>query len=775
MFKLPQKILIDAERYRQAMADFLAGKITAAFFRGIRVPWGNYSQRGGKILMSRLRIPAGILTARQLKAIGEAAIKFADNQIHLTTRQDIQIHNVSYEKAIAIMDYLHQVNISPRGGGGNTVRNITACYLSGICPKENYPVYKIAWGLSEYLLSLDDSLNLPRKFKIAVSGCNEDCAFCGVNDVGIVAQDGGIFKVVIGGGMGAKSAVGRLFGLVQLKDIGYVVRAVLNVFNKYGDRKNRHHNRLRFLIEDMGWEKFSQLVAEELERVRENEYIAWRQTEEPEELPRVQSTVLPVGESESEKLFYQNNVFPQKQSGYYYAILRIPLGEMTGEQLVKLADLSSEVPGIIFRTTPRQNLLLSNIPAEKLSQVYHKVKEILSDFLFPDSALDLVCCKGATTCNLGLVNSVGLARDLLAKLSATLTARQLKNFYIHISGCPNACGQLPQGKISFAGTVRKVHGRSVPFYRVQIGGQVAAENTKLARDIGLIPARNVGELMRELLNRIGQQSPENLDEYLNNGGRQLLSGLIEKYSFVPAYEENRSFYIDLGKSEDFSLDGLGQGECGAGVIDMIEADISSGKQALLRAKENNYSSADILAGLQYFSRALLVVKGIDVPDGRSALDFFEKIFIAPGLARERFSDLVAVYQKIAEGKISGEEAFCYLKDFGSEVEEIYKSMDSNFNFPVRAGLEKPEKAMVAEPALTDSPVLRYDLRNTPCPINYVKVKMKLEEIPSGATLEVWLDEGEPIKNVPVSLKNDGHRILEISPKDNFYRLLLQKK
>ena len=144
MFELPQKIVDDIPKYRENLEKFLKGELKEAFFRGIRVPWGNYSQRGGKILMSRLRIPAGILTPQQLKVIAIAAKKFADGKLHLTTRQDIQIHNVTYENSIKIIEYLKDFNISPRGGGGNTVRNITACYLSGICPYENIEVYKIA-------------------------------------------------------------------------------------------------------------------------------------------------------------------------------------------------------------------------------------------------------------------------------------------------------------------------------------------------------------------------------------------------------------------------------------------------------------------------------------------------------------------------------------------------------------------------------------------------------------------------------------------------------
>ena len=663
MFKLPKKVIEDGKKYRESFARFLAGELKEAFFRGIRVPWGNYAQRGGKLLMSRLRVPAGILTPAQIKAIGEAAQKFADGRLHITTRQDIQIHNVPKDKAVAILEYLAGYDISPRGGGGNTVRGVTACYLSGICPLEKGEVYKLNWGLTEYLLSLDDSLNLPRKFKISFSGCGDDCAAAGVNDLAFVAAGDGL-KVLCGGGMGAKSAVGKvLHDKLEPSEVGYVARAAINVYNKHGNRKNRHHNRLRFLIEDIGWEKFVELYREELKRVKDEEYIVLR-TDSLPELPKLSGNLQLNDFDELSRVvavsdFVKYSVGEQKQPGYYYIKLRVPFGEINAEQLIRLAGLSGEIPSLIFRATPRQNLVLTNVPFDKVPLVYDKVKEILPDFLYAETIIDVVSCKAATTCNLGICNAIALAPLVVERLKAAkLDLERLKDIKININGCANACGQHPLGTLSFSGLAKKVYNRTLPFYKVWAGGKADSEDTKLAQEAGLVPARSV---------------PDLVGEYFEKGTP--LKELVNKYGHVPPYEEDRSYYIDSGRTEDFSMEGLGQGECGAGALDMIESDINSAKQSLAKA--------NIKDALVYAARALLVVRGVDPKDEKEAIAAFAEKFIKGGICAPDFADLEAVFKDVISGSIAKDQAFDYAQKFYEEVKNIYGLMDSSFNFQVR--------------------------------------------------------------------------------------------
>ncbi|MFN3966091.1 MAG: sulfurtransferase TusA family protein [Endomicrobiia bacterium] len=775
MFTLPKKVIDDIDTYKEKLNKFLSGEINSAFFRGIRVPWGFYSHRGGKVLMSRLRIPAGILTSEQLKAIGEAAERFANGKLHITTRQDIQIHNVPFENSIKIIEYLRDFNISPRGGGGNTVRNVTCCYLSGICPYERIEVYNIVWGLTEYLLTLDESYNLPRKFKIAFSGCNKDCTFSAVNDVGFVAEEDSGFKVLCGGGMGAKSTVGKvLVDKIEQQNVGYIVKSIMNVFNKYGDRKNRHHNRLRFLIQDIGWDKFVELFNQEYKKIKETEYINLRYTKLPElEKLEFQKDIQQNFNDENYNLFLKYNVGKQKQQGYYYVQLRIPLGEIDSEKLILLSRLKDILPNIIFRTTQRQNLVISNVPYNKLQVLYQRLKNIFDkNFLYAETVLDIVSCKAVTTCNLGICNAIDLAAEVIKRLeNMKLDIDKLKDVKINFNGCPNAYGQHPIGTISFSGLTRKAYNRSVPFYKVHLGGKIDKENTKLAEEIDIVPARVIPELICEFILTLQSKLNGDFYKYILNEGKIYVSELIKKYSYIPPYEENKNYYIDFGKTEEFSLSGLSQGECGAGVIDMIEADLESAKQSLIKSREKKFDLQDIKDALVYCSRALLVVKGIDPKSEEEAISSFIDKFIKTGICNPEFENLNTIYKDIVSNKITKEEAYEYTEKFYQEVKQIYSLMDSNFNFLVRfkeIEISKQKESKQRE-------VLTYDLRGTPCPINYVKTKLKLEELEIGDMLEVYLDDGEPIQNVPKSLENDGHEIIKIQQVENFFKVLVKKK
>lgn len=773
---LPQKIIDEIPHYKENLTKYLTGELQEGFFRGIRVPWGFYSQRGGKLLMARLRIPNGILTPQQLYHIGNAAKKYADGKLHITTRQDIQVHNLPSENSIELIEYLKDVNISPRGGGGNTIRNITGCYLSGICLHEHTEVYKIVWGLTEYLLSLDESYTMPRKIKIAFSGCEQDCACTGINDVGLVSLKDG-FKVLCGGGMGAKSAVGKvLHAKVDLQEVGYCVKSIINVFNRHGDRKNRRHNRLRFLIQDLGWKKFTTLYNQELNKVTETEHIVLKTKDNLPQLPKLNVSSSPGGslprEDKGYTSFLIHHTKRQKQDGYWYIQLRIPFGETDGDTLISLSKLGDLFPSLIFRTTQRQDLIISNVPRSKIYLVYNEVKGIINVSPCPEILLDTACCKGVTTCNLGICNSVGLASQVSKELyTIKLDADKLKALTININGCPNACGQHPIGMISFSGIARKFHSRSVPFYRIYLGGKVDAENTTLAEQIGTVPARVIPPLFSEFISALQESGDHNIHHYLTNQGKYFMKELIDKHSYVPPYEKDKSYYIDFGKTQDFSLKGLTKGECGSGAIDMIESDLESAKEYLAKAREKDFDLSEIKNALIYSSRALLVVKGIDPKDESEMILSFVKLFINTGIAKPEFDNLNTTYKEIASNKIQKEKAYDYTEKLYGEVKKIYSLMDSGFNFPVRFQKEAPLGA--TESSEKESEV--YDLRRIACPINYVKVKLRLETLQTGDILKVYLDEGEPVESVPKSLQNDGQEIVKIEKLDRFFKLTIKKK
>lgn len=777
MFRLPKKIIQSIEDFKDALRNFKDGRMSSDRFKGIRVPWGIYSQRGGKIFMARIRLPAGVVDSSQLKALAYASRKYGNGVLHVTTRQDIQIHELKVEDTEEIIEDLKEFNLSPRGGGGNTVRNIMACPYAGICEKETFDVRSYAVSLTEFLLPDPDSYRLPRKYKIAFSGCEDDCALATLNDLGFIAKKKVIddretsgFAVHAGGGMGAHSRVGELLEeFIPPEDVGYVAEAIKRVFFKHGERRNRHRARLRFLIEKIGFEEFKNLYKKELDELKDSSYIVLRKVEFSS--PENADLNLPVSSDEEFETFKTFNVLPQKQQGYFIVGIRLLLGDIQAENLIKLAEFTDQFESIEFRTGQNQNIYVCNLKADEVYTLYEKLKELELAYPYISTVFDPVSCQGAATCNLGLCNSKALARELIEFLGEDgLNPEPLKNFNLRISGCPNSCGHHPRGVIGLHGLVRKVSMKPVPFYKILLGGKVKEHETKLAQEVGIVPAKNVPYLLKEFLKTSQEKLNEYDDvyDYLQEEGRNLMEQLIEEHAYVPPYEEDASFYRDFGKEEDFSLAGIGKGECGAGVIDLIEADLEDAQRKLTLAEEQNYEAQLLAEVLHLSARALLVVRGIEPKSPDEAVDSFMEEFVHTNIASERFKNLKEKFLSFKEVKEASEKKklFAYAKEFYQEVKELYSSMDSSFNFPQKTNVEE------AEEKEEDAEVL--DLKGTPCPLNYVKVKLFLEELEPGSIIDIYLDEGEPMSNVPKSLENDGHEILQIEKLEEFYRVRVKK-
>ncbi len=783
MFRLPKEVIESIGDFKDALKDFRDGSMSSDRFKGIRVPWGLYSQRGGEIFMARMRIPAGVVNSKQLKALGDCSQKYGNGVLHATTRQDIQIHDVSIEDTENIIEYLKEFDLSPRGGGGNTVRNITSCSFAGVCGKETFDVRSYAISLAEFLLPDPDSYRLPRKYKIAFSGCGEDCAIATLSDLGFIAKEKVLdgrkvlgFSVHAGGGMGAHSRVGELLEeFIPPKDVGYIAEAIKKVFFKHGERKNKHRARLRFLVEKIGFEEFKNLYKRELAELKDTTHIALRRIEF--QYPEDVDAKLPVSLDEGFETFKVYNVLPQKQKGYFTVGIRLHLGDIQADKLIKLADIADEgkhrglpLQTMEFRTAQNQNIHICNVKADAVYTLYEKLRELELASPYISTIFNPTSCQGAATCNLGICNSKALTDELIEFLEGDeLNPASLKEFNIRMSGCPNSCGHHPRGVIGLHGIVRKVGVRPVPFYKILLGGKVKEGETKLAQEVGIVPAKNVPYVLKEFL-KASQEKVSGYDDvygYLEKEGEGIMEHLIEKFAYVPPYEEDATFYQDFGAKEDFTLAGIGQGECGAGVLDLIESDLEDAQRELTLAEEKNYDVSLLSEVLHLSARALLVVKGIEPKSPEEAVDSFLKEFVHTNIASERFEDLKEKFIALEDAKeVRGrEELFTYAKEFYQEVKEVYSSMDPSFSFPKKTAPKEEEEE--------ESPQV-LDLKGTPCPINYVKVKLFLENLEPGSVLDIYLDEGEPMDNVPKSLENDGHKILQTEKLNKFYKVRVEK-
>lgn len=793
LYKIPGEVLEDISLYKIEVERFLKGDVPPEKFKAFRVARGIYAQRGQSTYMVRIKIPAGGLIPEQMERIADLSEKYGNGIPHVTTRQDVQLHWVKIEDTVKAMEELADVGLTTRGGGGNTVRNITACPDAGVCEKEAFDVAPYAIALSEFFLKHPKAFTLPRKFKIAFSGCRDDCALATINDLGFIARrrtlDGKEekgFQVYGAGGMGAYSRVAALLeDFIPAEDAIYAAEAMINLFDKHGNRKNKHKARLRFVMDKYGYDEFKRLYKEELEALKREgpKRLDLREVPILRDLGVPSKTRSDVSNKDL-KEWMESNVRPQKQEGFYYIKIRLIIGDIPAEKLRGLAKIVRGFGEGTIRTTQDQNIIIRWVKAEELYPLYYALSEIDLAKGRAGGIEDVLSCPGAATCNLGVCLSRNMAMALSKDLERSgLPLRELQGINIKISGCPNACGQHPIGTIGLYGAARRVNGRLAPYYRVLLGGMVKGGETALGEPMGFVPARAVPSLIRDFLWVYMDErgGGEGFYSFLERRGKEDMKGLLSKHSLIPPYEGNREFYMDWGADGEFSLAGLGPGECGAGVFDMIETDLDDAKRLIYKAAKaleegGEGAGIDIYKALTLASKALLITRGIEPKDDLEAFEAFEERFIKKGYIPEKFSGLHRKGAEFLSGLLderATKEGLEYVKELVERVSRLYESMDDSLRFRREAqDLDiKPEGEALG---LKEGVSVFMDLRGVKCPINYVKAKIRLEEMEVGETLLLYLDEGEPIRNVPSSLKNDGQEILRMEKVGDYYELLVRK-
>lgn len=782
VWNLPTSLPQDLAAMEKNVAQFKEGAISPTQFQVFRVPQGVYEQRESGTYMLRVRFPAGVALPNQLRKLADVAEKYGNSILHVTTRQDIQVHRVAVESIHPALASLAEANLSSKGGGGNTVRNITGCPHAGVCANEAFDTTPHALRLTEFLLNDPQSFQLPRKYKIAFSGCSQDCAGGTVNDVGFIAKvrdDVEGFAVHVGGGLGSSGRVADLLEeFVPTADVPLIAEAIKRVFNAHGNRKDKRLARLRFLIKQLGLDQFRKLYYEQLEQLRREAPALppLRAVAHPELTVTSAAAALPKTGSVSFQRWLAANVKPQKQPGYFFVEIPLFLGDIESPRLRQFADVVEQHGEKQVRATQKQNLVLRWVRQDELESLHDKLSALDLAESYAPALRDLIACTGAATCKLGICLSRGVAKGIADKLSRSkVDLHALGNLQINISGCPNACGRHPVADIGLHGAARRVDGRLVPHYVLQFGGHVEEGKTQLATGRHAIPAHNVPAFLLELLSAF-EQSDQRPDfaAFLRAASSDYLDTLIAKYKPVPAFAEDKNFYFDWGASEPFSLAGRGPGECGAGVFDLIEVDLKSAGEAL---QERKFYTAAALA-----SRALLVTRGEQANSDREAFELFQKHFIQAGLVDARFQPLVTLGTRAANSPYPAAifvvpEA--EVTTFVGVVQSLFKSMDATLQFPKR--FEQPSSAVPTVTPATPAPAasgkladLEKDFRGIVCPLNYVKTKIALDQLKPGQTLAVLLD-ANGARNVPDSAAKDGHQIVSITPEGTNTRLIIRKK
>ncbi|WP_447600022.1 sulfurtransferase TusA family protein [Nitrospira sp. Nam80] len=803
---IPPAILEEIEAFEVEAQRMLSGELSGDIFKPFRLQHGIYGQRQGGVQMFRIKIPFGGLTDNQLRRVAELAEQSATGVGHVTTRQDIQLHFVELRNVGGMMRGLAEVGLTTREACANTVRNVTACHLAGICQGEVFDVTSYAKTVALHLLRNPLNQSMPRKFKIAFSGCRQDCALTPIHDIGLLAvkrEDGVIgFRMVVGGGLGSAPRIAQVLReFTPMEELIPSIEAVIKVFDTLGNRKNRHKARMKFVIEKLGFEEFKRRWQDTYKAMGYDtpSHEPLRLLEHRDEPPLLMPTRLNGGNGEQGngalharngsgfEAWKRTNVITQKQPGYAAAVIKLPMGDLTADHMWAVADLAERYSNGNIRTTINQNMIIRWIPETKLTAFYEELAAIgLGD---PGAELveDIIACPGTDTCGLGITSSKGMARALAEVFPAGQVPDDLNGVSIKISGCHNSCAQHHIATIGLHGVGKRLGEHVAPHYELHLGGQVNG-TAKIGQMTVKLPAKSVPAAIRHLVDvyRRDRQGGEPLLSFLTRAGKAKLKDELIPYTIVPDYNDDPTYYYDWEGENEFVLEDLGPGECAGGALEMIDNRMLEAEQELYQARllidkhqyavSVNKSYRAILSA----AKALLVTEGIDPATDAETLQQFEQRLAAKGAVPAVYRNLGEQIGDLGPKETTGTAAaakMAFAKEFLNVCRTATEQMGKDLKL-AQPAQEPREPSAVEQPKAEQSgeaPV--YDLRGVACPMNYVKTKLKLEMMDAGDKLEVWLDAGEPIRNVPMSLRNDGHKIMREEPLDaeaKHFTILVEK-
>lgn len=780
MYKLPPTLTSDIAYFSTLIDEFQQGKIEPVKFKGTRVPMGIYEQRKDGTYMVRIRCTGGYISPEQLKQVALTAQSHESSLLHITTRQEIQIHHIRIDQVKTILPGLQQVELSSKGGGGNTVRNILVDINSGIGSNETFDVLPYAVDLTTKLIAEPDSFTLPRKLKIAFSAGEANSDFALINDLGFIARikDGKRgFKVFLGGSVASNPTIGwELFDFVGEEELFNIAVAAKRFFSNHGNRKNRHKARIRYIFYKEGEEKTKELFFNYYNEIKAKENLVYT----PGHLNFTYLTPSFVPEQITTPefgLWKKRYASEQAQQGKYAVLIPFVNGNTDAGTLISLADFAAAFGNDVLRFTPRQQLQFRNIPETYLGNLYLLLQKLNIGTSEARIVNNVVSCTGADTCRLGICYSKGAASALRRKLSKSpLALDEIENLQINISGCPNSCAQHRWSDIGFAGKVAR-NDRMFPAYSIYTGANRTGEG-KLSEPVGTVSAKDLPDFVHDLLSEYLAVKDHyvNFNEYITGEGLRAVAQLADKYGEVPSFDEDKNYYFDWGSEEIFSVINKGPAECSAGLFDMIDVDQNNIKAAFasLETETGKTEVNRLLHDIVFASsRMLLVTKGAEPRNTTETFDFFLEKFIGEGLVDKKFTALVERAKTTPDSDLTGNKQ--EIIALGNAVIKLYESMDDSLQFKNIPAVEskEPEPAPEPKPA-TEGEAVTKDLRGVACPMNFVKTKLELAKLHSGDLLEVWLDDGQPIENVPGSVRNEGHEIKSVTLVQDYWKVLIQK-
>ncbi|MDO6675748.1 HEPN domain-containing protein [Tenacibaculum sp. 1_MG-2023] len=681
---LVEKDILELER---KIRLFNEGKIDEERFRSLRLARGIYGQRQFGVQMIRIKLPYGKVTSEQLHRIADVSDEYSRGRLHITTRQDIQIHHVSLDRTPELWAQLEKDDITLREACGNAVRNVTASETAGIDPKEPFDVSPYAHATFQFFLRNPICQEMGRKFKMSFSATEEDTALSFIHDLGFIAKTKTVdgkevkgFKVLLAGGLGSQPRhADVIYEFLETELLIPTIEGVLRVFDRYGERAKRAKARLKFLVKDLGVDAFLELVAAERNALAYKTYpIDTTDFEQDIVFETNEAPSVVIENEEAYKNWKATNVFKQKQDRLYAIGIKVHLGDFYTDKARLLADLIKKYAANELRFTLRQNILIRHVREEFLPFFYSELQKLGFAEVGYNSLNDITACPGTDTCNLGIASSTGIAAELERVLKAEYPQYvNNKDIAIKISGCMNACGQHNMAHIGFQGMSVKVGKLLAPALQVLVGGGVLGDGSgRFSDKLVKIPSKRGPESLRILLNDFesNKQADEDFLSYYDRQGKTYFYDLLKELSDTTNLTEDD--FIDWGHDKNY-VKAIGVGECAGVVIDLVATLLFESEEKLENASEalNSQQWSDSIyhayAAMVNTAKALLTSEGAKTNTQAGIITNFDEVFVATNKIELPSSFAELIYQ-INEN----EPTESFAKKYLEEATSFYKKIDA---------------------------------------------------------------------------------------------------
>jgi sulfite reductase (ferredoxin) len=670
---IPDFIEEELINYEKQIKKYRAGEIGETKMQKLRLHFGTYAQRQEGVQMQRIKIPGGYLTADQLTRLADVADRYASGFIHFTTREDAQLYYLLLENAPALLRELAEVGITTREACGNTVRNITACYRAGVSHTETFNVYPYARALFRYFVRNKFNQNMGRKFKIAFEGCADDHSALAFHDLGFHAvtreENGEIrrgFRVHVGGGMGSGPHIAHIYSdFLPVEELFNFSTAVIRVFDRYGERKQRMKARMKFLAQTMGWEKFREAIDAERKIIGPLPSVEEFLEEAPEPdvtgATRGLNVANPIINDPDFQQWARDSVIEHRIEGFRGVHVRTRFGDITSDRARALADVARRFSAGELRVSIEQNLFLPWVRVEDLPELYKALKRISLGDPGAETVADVTACPGADTCRLGIASAKGLGSAISDAFydGPLATYREAnRDLRIKISGCPNGCAQHAVANIGFHAAAMTQDGRNVPAHLLFLGGQANHGRAQAAKVYGKFPARSAVKVIETLfkLHESEKHPGEDFNSFIARIGDQRIKEALEPLRAIPDFEDDPQFYDDYGhENERFTVRSGVRGECAgttvAEVIPVFATAHERLQQAAAYVHHGNYKQALIEAyeAAAAAARVPLYQRLVDPFTSLEALWEFENIFVLSGQTNGSWNDLWNTFENLKAG------------------------------------------------------------------------------------------------------------------------------